>query len=76
MAPTSPSEASMPFLANDFPPHLMPYPVAPGAPFFDRANVTEFLKEFDQICSNYRVSESEKIERYTCCQKVKRKSHQ
>ena len=44
-------------------PIVIPYPGAPGAPFFDGQNITHFLDLYDQLCSDYRLSESEKIYR-------------
>lgn len=40
---------------------IMPYSDIPGAPFFDRQNITHFLDLYDQLCSDYCLSESEKI---------------
>lgn len=40
---------------------IIPYPGAPGAPFFDGQNITHFLDLYDQLCSDYRISEFEKI---------------
>ena len=42
---------------------VTPYPGAPGAPFFDGQNITYFLDLYNQLCSDYRLSESEKINR-------------
>lgn len=42
---------------------VIPYPGAPDAPMFDRKNVTHFLDLYDQLCSDYRLLESEKIYR-------------
>ncbi|MCJ1347938.1 hypothetical protein MMC31_006168, partial [Peltigera leucophlebia] len=39
----------------------------PGALFFDGRNITHFLDLYDQLCSDYRLSESEKINRLPCC---------
>ncbi|MCJ1344896.1 hypothetical protein MMC31_003101 [Peltigera leucophlebia] len=44
-------------------PLVIPYPGTPGAPFFDGQNITHFLDLYDQLCSDYRLSESEKINR-------------
>ena len=44
-------------------PIVMPYPGTPGAPFFDGQNITHFLDLYNQLCSDYRLSESEKINR-------------
>ena len=41
----------------------LPYPGAPGSPFFDGANVTEFLERYENMCEDYRVSLAEKIRR-------------
>lgn len=50
-----------PFQASYMTP--MHYPGAPGSPFFEGANVSEFLERFENICGNYRTSTSEKIRR-------------
>ena len=42
---------------------MIPYPGTPRAPFFDGQNITHFLDLYDQLCSDYRLSESEKIYR-------------
>ena len=42
---------------------VIPYPGASGAPFFDGKNITDFLDRYSQLCSDYRLSESEKIYR-------------
>ncbi len=47
----------------DYVPMVIPYPGAPGAPMFDGKNITHFLHLYDQLCSDYRLSESEKIYR-------------
>ncbi len=44
-------------------PMVIPYPGAPGAPKFDGQDITHFLDLYDQLCSDYRLSESEKINR-------------
>ena len=41
----------------------MPYPGAPGSPFFKEANVSKFLERFENMCNDYRMSTSEKIRR-------------
>ena len=41
----------------------MPYPGAPGSPFFDGANISEFLERFENMCDDYRMLISEKIRR-------------
>lgn len=41
----------------------MPYPGSPGSPFFEGANVSEFLERFEDMCDDYRMSTSEKIRR-------------
>ena len=52
---------SSPLLA--YVPMVIPYPGAPGAPIFDGKNITHFLDLYDQLCSDHRLSESEKIYR-------------
>ena len=39
----------------------MPYPGAFGSPFFEGANISEFLDGFENICNDYQMSTSEKI---------------
>lgn len=47
----------------------MPYPGAPGSPFFERANVTEFLERYENMCEDYRISLVEKSAAYPCIAK-------
>ena len=42
---------------------LMPYPGTPGSPFFEGANVSEFLEKFENMCDNYQMAAFEKIRR-------------
>lgn len=42
---------------------VMPYPGAPGTPFFEGSNVTDFLDRYSRMCTDYRVDEQEKIKR-------------
>ena len=42
---------------------LMSYPGVPGSPFFDKANVSKFLKRFENMCDKHQMSTSEKIRR-------------
>lgn len=44
-------------------PVVIPYPGSPSAPFFDGRNITHFFDLYSQLCSDYRLSESEKINR-------------
>lgn len=44
-------------------PLVIPYPGTPGAPFFGGQNIINFLDRYSQLCSDYRLSESEKIYR-------------
>ncbi len=44
-------------------PTVIPYPGTPGASFSDGRNITHFLDIYSQLCSDYRLSESEKINR-------------
>ncbi len=39
----------------------IPYPGAPGSSFFERANIIKFLRRFENMCDDYRMSTSEKI---------------
>ena len=41
----------------------MPYPGAPGSPFFEGGNISEFLERFENMCDDYQMSTSEKIRR-------------
>ena len=41
----------------------MPYPGAPGSPFFEGANISKFLERFENMCDDYRIAASEKIRR-------------
>jgi hypothetical protein len=42
----------------------MPLPGSPGAPYFEGANITEFLERFEEMCEDYRVEGSgEKLKR-------------
>jgi hypothetical protein len=41
----------------------MPPPGTPGSPLFKGANVTEFLERYKDLCSNYQVSEKDKLMR-------------
>ena len=44
-------------------PIVIPYPGTPGALFFDRKNITDFLDLYSQLCADYYLLESEKIYR-------------
>lgn len=64
------SQQASPFIALENPcltpclayvPIVMPYLGTPRALFLDRQNITHFLDLYDQLCLNYRISESEKI---------------
>ena len=41
----------------------MLYPGAPDSPFFERANISEFLERFENMCDDYQMSTPEKIRR-------------
>jgi len=41
----------------------MPLPGTLRSPMFEGANVTEFLKRYDDLCSNYQVSEKDRLMR-------------
>ena len=41
----------------------MPYPGAPGSPFFEGANISEFWERFENMGDDYQMSTSEKIRR-------------
>ena len=56
----APEKSSSPLMAL---PIIIPYPGVPGAPFFDGQNITNFLDRYSQLCSDYGLSESEKIHR-------------
>ncbi len=58
--PNSESTSTGPqFQAPYFTP--IPYPGTPGSLFLERANISEFLERFDNMCDDYRMSTSEKI---------------
>ena len=42
---------------------VMPYPGTPGVPFFDGRNVTDFLDCFSDLCTDYKLSDAEKMRR-------------
>ncbi len=42
-------------------PLVISYSGTSCAPFFNRRNITHFLDLYDQFCSDYRLSECEKI---------------
>jgi len=41
----------------------MPPPGTPGSPIFEGANVTEFLERYEDLCSDYHVSASDRLAR-------------
>ena len=41
----------------------MPPPGTLGSPMFEGANVTEFLERYEDLCSDYRVSDDDKLTR-------------
>ena len=41
----------------------MPPPGTPGSPMFEDANVTEFLERYEDLCSDYHVSDKDKLAR-------------
>jgi len=42
---------------------LMPPPGTPGSPMFEGANVTEFLERYEDLCSDYRVTDEDRLTR-------------
>ena len=40
---------------------IMPYLGAPRTPFFEGSNVTDFLDQYSQMCTDYQVDKHEKI---------------
>ncbi len=42
---------------------VMPYPGSLCIPFFEGTNISDFLDQYSRMCSNYRISEKEKIRR-------------
>ena len=46
-----------------YPPIVMPYQGSPGTLFFEGANISDFLDRYSRMCSDYRISEKEKIRR-------------
>lgn len=57
------SKESMPASIPVYSHAVMPYPGAPGTPFFEGSNITNFLDRYSRMCTDYRVSEEEKIKR-------------
>ena len=57
------SKESMPASIPVYSHAVMPYPGAPGTPFFEGSNVTDFLDRYSRMCTDYRVDEHEKIKR-------------
>ena len=57
------SKESMPASIPVYSHAVMPYPGAPGTPFFEGSNVTDFLDRYSRMCTDYRVDEQEKIKR-------------
>ena len=41
----------------------MPPPGTQGSPMFEGANVTEFLERYEDLCSDYRVSDEDRLVR-------------
>ena len=41
----------------------VPFPGTPGAPYFDGTDVSDFLDRYEDMCTDYQVSEAEKIRR-------------
>ena len=39
----------------------MPAPGAPGAPWFEGKNVTDFLGTFDNMCDNHDIGQNERL---------------
>jgi hypothetical protein len=39
----------------------MPPPGTQGSPMFEGANVTEFLERYEDLCSDYRVSDKDRL---------------
>ena len=56
-------EMSHSSLPTAYIPIVMPYPGTLGAPLFNGQKITHFLDLYDQLCSDYRLSEFEKIYR-------------
>jgi len=44
----------------------MPPPGTPGSPMFEGANVTEFLKRYEDLYSDYRVTDEDRLIRLPC----------
>lgn len=59
-------------------PYIMPMPYlgVPGSPFFDGANISEFLERFENMCDDYRILISEKIRRLALLRNVYRPAGQ
>jgi len=41
----------------------MPPPSTPGSPMFEGANVTEFLERYEDLCSDYCVTDEDRLTR-------------
>ncbi len=63
--PSANPASSLPFQLS-YPHIVMPYPGSPGTPFFKRTNISNFLDRYSRMCSDYRISEKEKIRRLSC----------
>ena len=63
--PTATDSVDAPAVAPFVYPRIiaMPRPSQPGAVEFNNMNVTEFLNEWERFCTDYRLSEQEKVER-------------
>lgn len=49
-SPSTPPPFQTPYITS------MPYPGAPDSPFFEGANVSEFLERFENMFDDYRMS--------------------
>lgn len=56
-SPSTPPPFQTPYITS------MPYPGAPDSPFFEGANVSEFLESFENMFDDYRMSTLEKVRR-------------
>ena len=43
---------------------IMPRPGQPGAPHFDKTNVTEFLEDWEMLCADYGLSDLDQVNRF------------
>ena len=40
---------------------IIPRPGQPGAPYFDKTKVTEFLEDWEMLCVDYGLSDADRV---------------